>query len=199
MTTEEKILEAAREEFMVNGYSGCRMRSISEKAGINKGLLHYYFKSKDALFMQVFDATFQELMSGLRNAFEQDLPLIEKIELVVELYSLHFKKNPGLPAFVLQEANRDQNSEFLNHKRKNMSPMVGLFHTAVEKAKENGEIRSDINSEHLFLSLLSLMIFPVLAKPMMCVMMNKTEAEHQQMLEDRRLFVKQFIKQAIQQ
>ncbi|MDP4662605.1 MAG: TetR/AcrR family transcriptional regulator [Salibacteraceae bacterium] len=198
MTTEEKILEAARDEFMLNGYSGCRMRSISDKAGINKGLLHYYFKSKDALFLQVFDSTFQELMAGLRNALAQDLHLIEKIELIVDLYSTHFKKNPGLPAFVLQEANRDQNSEFLNHKRKNMSPMAGIFHTAVEQAKEKGEIRADIKSEHLFLSLLSLMIFPVLAKPMTCVMMNKTEEEHQTMMEERRAFVKQFIKQAIQ-
>jgi TetR/AcrR family transcriptional regulator len=198
MTTEEKILEAARDEFMLNGYSGCRMRSISDKAGINKGLLHYYFKSKDALFLQVFDSTFQELMAGLRNALAQDLHLIEKIELIVDLYSTHFKKNPGLPAFVLQEANRDQNSEFLNHKRKNMSPMAGIFHTAVEQAKEKGEIRADIKSEHLFLSLLSLMIFPVLAKPMTCVMMNKTEEEHQTMMEELRAFVKQFIKQAIQ-
>ncbi len=57
--TEDRILKAARCEFLSKGYEGTRMRSIAERADINKGLLHYYFKTKDALLVHVFQETFQ--------------------------------------------------------------------------------------------------------------------------------------------
>ena len=45
--TELKILEAAKQEFIEKGFDGARMQKIAERAGINKALLHYYFRSKD--------------------------------------------------------------------------------------------------------------------------------------------------------
>ena len=45
-STEEKILDAAREIFAQRGFSGARMQDIADQAGINKGLLHYYFRSR---------------------------------------------------------------------------------------------------------------------------------------------------------
>ncbi|HRR94032.1 MAG TPA: helix-turn-helix domain-containing protein, partial [Bacteroidales bacterium] len=55
--TEEKIFEAATEVFQEKGFDGTRMQNIAQRAGINKALLHYYFRKKDALF----DAVFQKL------------------------------------------------------------------------------------------------------------------------------------------
>ena len=53
-TTEEKILEAAKEVFMKYGLYGARMQDIADTAGINKALLHYYFRSKEKLFDAVW-------------------------------------------------------------------------------------------------------------------------------------------------
>jgi AcrR family transcriptional regulator len=54
LNTEEKILEAAAQEFIQKGRSGARMQEIANNAGINKALLHYYYRSKDMLFESVF-------------------------------------------------------------------------------------------------------------------------------------------------
>ena len=54
-TTEQKILDAAEVVFHEKGFDGARMQEIADKATINKGLLHYYFKSKDALFDAIFN------------------------------------------------------------------------------------------------------------------------------------------------
>ncbi|HEX2898201.1 MAG TPA: helix-turn-helix domain-containing protein, partial [Bacteroidia bacterium] len=56
--TEFRILEAARHIFQQKGFDGARMQEIADTAQINKGLLHYYFKSKDALFHKVFGIAF---------------------------------------------------------------------------------------------------------------------------------------------
>jgi len=45
-STEEKILEAAKKVFVNKGMAGARMQDIADEAGINKALLHYYFRSK---------------------------------------------------------------------------------------------------------------------------------------------------------
>ena len=56
--TEEKILEAAEQVFMKQGYDGSRMQAIADLAGINKAMLHYYFRSKDLLFERIFKEKF---------------------------------------------------------------------------------------------------------------------------------------------
>ena len=48
--TEIQILVAAREVFIAKGYESARMQEIADRAGINKALLHYYFRSKENLF-----------------------------------------------------------------------------------------------------------------------------------------------------
>jgi AcrR family transcriptional regulator len=48
--TEADIIAAAREVFLEVGYDGARMQAIADRAGINKALLHYYYKSKEHLF-----------------------------------------------------------------------------------------------------------------------------------------------------
>ena len=45
--TENQILIAAREVFIAKGFEGARMQEIADQAGINKALLHYYFRSKE--------------------------------------------------------------------------------------------------------------------------------------------------------
>ena len=54
LSTEEKILNAAKKVFLTKGMDGARMQDIADEAGINKALLHYYFRSKDKLFEQIF-------------------------------------------------------------------------------------------------------------------------------------------------
>jgi hypothetical protein len=49
----EKILEVAKSEFAKKGFQGTRMEMIAEVAGVNKALIHYYFKSKENLYESV--------------------------------------------------------------------------------------------------------------------------------------------------
>ena len=79
-TTEQKIKEAAKKVFIKKGLSGARMQDIADQAGINKALLHYYFRSKEKLFEIIFDESVQVLMPQLNSILEKDAPVLEKIK-----------------------------------------------------------------------------------------------------------------------
>jgi AcrR family transcriptional regulator len=51
--TRERILEAAVEEFAAEGFTGARVDSIAEKAGVNKRMLYHYFGNKQDLFVAI--------------------------------------------------------------------------------------------------------------------------------------------------
>src|SRR6185437_7301913 len=79
-TAEEKILDAAKKVFVTKGMAGARMQDIADEAGINKALLHYYFRSKEKLFEMIFAEAAEKLFPKINAIFESDVPLFEKIE-----------------------------------------------------------------------------------------------------------------------
>ena len=79
-TTEEKILEAARKVFVHKGMYGARMQDIADEAGINKALLHYYFKNKQKLFEEIFMEAAGQLFPRVNAIFVSEEPLFTKIE-----------------------------------------------------------------------------------------------------------------------
>ncbi len=62
--TRARILDAAIREFSENGLAGARTEQIAEAAGVNKALLYYYFKGKDALYA----ASLESIAEGVRDA-----------------------------------------------------------------------------------------------------------------------------------
>ena len=52
--TRTRILDAAEELFMLHGFEGTSMRSLTAKAGVNLAAVNYHFGSKDALIEAVF-------------------------------------------------------------------------------------------------------------------------------------------------
>ena len=57
-TTEQQILDAAKTVFQAKGMDGARMQEIADAAGINKAMLHYYYRSKEMLFKQFLKRLF---------------------------------------------------------------------------------------------------------------------------------------------
>ena len=77
--TEEKIFEAATDVFVEKGMDGARMQDIATHAGINKALLHYYFRTKDQLFNAVFEKIARKIFKKFAPVFDENLTLEEKI------------------------------------------------------------------------------------------------------------------------
>jgi AcrR family transcriptional regulator len=102
-TSENTILAAAEQVFINKGYAAARTTEIAKLAGVNHSMLHYYFGSKEELFNKVFSAKLQLLVSSLTFVFDNTLPFIEKLILVIETHFDFLVKNPRLPLFLFNE------------------------------------------------------------------------------------------------
>ena len=195
--TEEKIIEAATEVFQEKGFEGARMREISDHANINKGLLHYYFKTKEALFNAIFSRAMSFMIKNLSGMLASEASVFDKIDLFVEKYMSFLLANPRLPLFIVAELNRNP-ERLINSIRKNvnMQPNIGLFRQSIEKAVANKEI-TPIDYRHLLINLISLSVFPFIARPMVQSILGFDNHEYKQMLIERKDLIKTFIKNAI--
>lgn len=69
----DKILNSAEEIFALKGFGGARTAEIASSAGVNKALLHYYFKSKEGLYHAVMDRLLFELIEIAQGVLKKGL------------------------------------------------------------------------------------------------------------------------------
>lgn len=67
----QRILDAALEIFSDEGFAGTTTREIAARAGVNLGLIKYYFGSKDALWRAAVDSVFAALAAELGDLIRQ--------------------------------------------------------------------------------------------------------------------------------
>lgn len=191
-STEEKILSAAKQVFVSKGMAGARMQDIADEAGINKALLHYYFRSKEKLFEVIFMEAAGKLFPKINEIFTADTPLFEKIEKFCEEYITVIMENPYLPLFVLNEINRDP-EYFLSKVWSGKSrPDPGKFLQQIEMEIKKGNIKR-ISPLQLLLNLISLAIFPFVAKPMIQKNLGLDELQYRSVMEQRKKEIPRFI------
>ena len=68
--TQQRILEAALQEFAAKGFAGARVDVIARRARINKRMLYHYFGDKEGLFREVLRRKIAERSAWLANAPE---------------------------------------------------------------------------------------------------------------------------------
>ncbi len=198
LTTEEKILSAAKEIFTKRGFVAARMQEIADAAEINKGLLHYYFKSKDKLFQAVFEEAFLEFVVEINKLFEANIPFFEKLEAIVESYLDMLLKNPALPSFIINEINRDP-EKFIENTFKNMDlPNPLSFLGQIQLEIQAGNIRP-VNPFHLLINIVSLCVFPFVARPLIQNLVQIDRETYMKFMEDRKKEVVDFLIHALKE
>lgn len=189
--TERRILQAAREVFQRKGLYGARMQEIADAAGINKALLHYYFRNKDKLFDAIFNDVFQSFIPRALSILEGAEPPEAKIRAFAGHYIDLLREHPYLPMFIINEV--FQNPERIVRlrdvlRRVSNSNLIGQL----QQAASEGRART-VAPEHLIVNLLSLCIFPFLARPIIMTAFGFDDAAFQRFLEERKTIIPEFM------
>ena len=100
---EDRILAAATDEFAANGFYGARTQAIADAAGVNKAMLHYYFRSKENLYGQVIKAAMKRILTQVGEAWLGKAPLNTRLHQVVDSYMDNYELNPGFLKIILRE------------------------------------------------------------------------------------------------
>ncbi len=194
--SEEKIFEAATEVFIDRGMDGARMQEIADRAGINKALLHYYYRSKDHLFNAVFEKIAQKIFMKFAPVFSEDLSLEDKIRFFYKEHITFLQNNPRLPAFILNEINR--NPARIKKLLKNVDfskiwPMLSEQH---KKELKNYNISEEMLPQ-IMISVASLSVFPFAARGILEAVFEKTGLDFDKFLDERKEFAAEFVIKAL--
>lgn len=194
--TEERIFDAAKEIFEKNGLAGARMQTIADRAGINKALLHYYFRTKEHLFDAVFVTLAKKLFSKFTPIFEQDLSIEEMIRLFFREHIAFLQKNPRLPGFILNEIN---NNPDRIKKLVSTVDFKSLWNRMLEKHRDelaNYNITEE-SLPQLMTSIVSLSVFPFAARGVFETILGKLGMDFDSYIEERKEFAAEFVIRSI--
>ncbi len=97
--TREAIVRAALEAFAEMGFDGASTREIATRAGVNHGLIPYYFGGKEKLWQAAVDQVFEEMEKGLA-ALLQDPSIADDRERVRRMIRDHVYFAARRPEFV---------------------------------------------------------------------------------------------------
>ena len=196
INTKAIILDTARQVFVEKGFDGARMQEIADKAGINKALLHYYYRSKQKLFEAIFDESFQKIIPRILEFMVSSLPLADKIEGFVSSYIDLLIAYPHLPSFVLHELNRNPDRIGDMLLKGGINPKLIINQLAERMTKEN---YAKIDPQQLIVNMLSLCIFPFVARPIIqIVLFDKDPEKYQEFISNRKKEVTRFILNALE-
>lgn len=195
--TEEKIFTAAVDEFEEKGLTGARMQQIADRAGINKAMLHYYYRSKEKLFSAVFEKLAAIMFKKIFSCFDNDLPLAEKLELFYQEHISFLQKNPKMPGFILNEIN--QNPERVA----NIVQAVGIqkiqnsFISQIKKEIDDEKI-VEIDEMQLVVNILALSVFPFAARGLLENILKAQNIDWDEFIQERKTLCPQFIMNAVE-
>lgn len=193
--TESRILSAARREFIAKGQDGARMRVIADEAGVNKALLHYYYRSKENLYRKVLEVTLATVWGRVKAEFDSQMarqirpPRVRTADgdaTGVSLQGLHglgveaivmtfvstfirtLAANPDFPLFVFREI-AGGGATFpvvLQEMLKNFKDIPVALIKALQEEAKAGQIKP-VHPLHFIMNMMGMTVTTFLAIPML--------------------------------
>ena len=154
LSTRQKILEAALEEFARYGLGGARVDRIAARARANKRMLYYYFGDKDGLFLASLEDRYDHIRSAERSLELEHLDPREAMKRLVEFTWNYFLEHPEFMTLL--------NSENLHkgrHVRKSRrvpemhSTLVGTLRAVLRRGEAQGLFRRGVDPVQLYISI----------------------------------------------
>ena len=194
--TEEKIFEAATDVFVDKGMDGARMQDIAIHAGINKALLHYYFRTKDQLFNAVFEMIARKILKKFAPVFDENLSLEAKIRFFFKEHITFLQENPKLPGFILNEVNRNPNRIKKLLKNIDFDKLWQELYKQHKNELENYNI-TEASMPQLMISIAAISVFPFAARGIIEGILDKLGIDFNKYIEERKEYAAEFVIRAI--
>ncbi len=191
------ILNAAVREFAQEGVAGARTDAIARSAGVNKALLYYYFKDKEAIYRAVLDQVFGGVRAAIHDALSQELPPRQKLAAYVCAHFDYIASNPLYPRIVQAEflrAGRDP-SRLQRIAKEYFRPVFLEISALLKAGAKSGDFRQ-VDPLHFIPSMISVIVFYFNTAPIM-KLMTGSDPMSPARLAERRAAVLDFISAAL--
>ena len=139
---KQAIMEAAEELFLDMGYNQATTTLIAKRAGVTHAMLHYYFRTKEHVFLKILEKILGELMQSFRPVMSRDEPFWETLEKGISTHFDFLAAHPRFAPFLYDTI--IHNPELIDRMKENFLPVmerVFKFHVGrIEEEIASGRI-----------------------------------------------------------
>jgi TetR/AcrR family transcriptional regulator len=185
--TENLIKQKAKILFFQKGFLNATTQEIADEAGVNRALIHYYFRSREQLLDLLLHETLKEKKEKIRKVLTSGIPFREKIANFIDMIVDYGLTYPYLDNFIISETARspEKVEVFCSMDRVKSSDLI---REELEQEIKNGKI-APITSEHFMINLSALCNYPLLAKAVLQTIHGMTDAAYRKFLLDRKQII----------
>lgn len=182
--TELLIKETAKNLFFKKGLLGATTQEIADEAGVNRALIHYYFRCREQLMETVLDDALSETRQKVHSIFESDEPFKQKIGKYLDVLIDRDLEYPYIQNFIITEITRNpERMKELSSRKKNYIQKVMI--PELKREMEAGRVPA-MNPEHFVVNLMSMCSYPLIAKPVIQNMFSFDAKEYKAFLKERK-------------
>ena len=186
---EEQILHSAMQVFVEKGRHGARMQEIADRAGVNKAMLHYYFRSKDNLYATIFRMVLQRYAQNFRLSVDESAGMEHILRRFIDSFLDLLKTHPRLPMFIVREL-----SEGGAIVSRVVAEMIdeGIFIVPrtmlhlIEERRDRGEIENVDDAVQYVITLLGGCVYFFIAEPLLMVMFPMENTDRDTFIAQRK-------------
>lgn len=186
--TEQLIKDTAKRLFFAEGKLHATTQEIADAAGVNRTLVNYYFRSRDALFDQVFNEAQESLVKLIDEVIESDMPFKQKIENLISVFLKEAMQFPYRELFIITEMNRH---DVINGKKARVKT-VNAFLEQIKMEMDKGTIKA-MNPRHFTMNLFALMAYPLVTAPLHKILFGMNDADYSALMEERKKLIFEII------
>ena len=149
-TTRMMILSRSAPVFNRLGFAGASLTDIMAATGLEKGGIYNHFRSKEELAVEAFDYAVNEVGRAMVEAMRPYDGSFERLLALIHFFTDYFEHPPvagGCPVLNTAVESDDAHPALLEHARRGMDRMRGLFRGVIEKGQRDGTIRADVDAE----------------------------------------------------
>ena len=184
---ESIILETAERLFLDKGFALTSTTEIAREAGCNQALVHYYFRTKEQLFIRIFEEKIKIFAGAFFSIDEKPGTFLEKLTRKIEAHFDIIAQNPKIPFLIINEITTNPQRIKALHKSIGEYPasIIRKVNEELEEAIAQGEVRP-ITVLDLILTVLSLNVLPQLLRPILEEVMPLPSEEVQKLIARRK-------------
>ena len=140
----KQIVDAAVIVIAQNGYHQAQVSKIAKQAGVADGTIYLYFKNKEDILISVFREKMAIFVENIKGILKKDLPISEKLQLVVENHFRVLQEDPHL-AIVTQLELRQSNKDLRFQINSVLKEYMVLLDSLLEEGVDKGELSSELD------------------------------------------------------
>lgn len=130
---DQALLQSGRALFAQLGCAGLSVRAVAERAGVNQGMFHYHFKSKDNFLRALLQGAYEEMFAALSREAGHDGPTLDRLKRALTVLARFARDNRAVLARVWMDAMTGETVAqefFRDNAPRHLGLLFGLLHQA---------------------------------------------------------------------